>query len=235
MNPAVSQALSIILYFIALAMVAFAAPARGFKLIAALFVLAFGVGSVNVLNEAIVFGVMTVKETLPAFAFHAVQFAILALVAAAIAGKLKGASTAIALRLTPMRIGAVVLGYVVLYFAAGMLTYPFVRDFYAGRPLPSGSTVIGLEIVRGLIYLGSAIPLLRLNPRFPRLLLGVAFPLIAGLAPLVAYNPLMPGWVRAAHAVEISVSNFLCGVFLAWLIMPRALTSVSRAEPSGQH
>jgi hypothetical protein len=223
MNPAVSQALSIILYLIALAAAAFAARAGGFRLIAALFILAFGVGSVNVLIEAVVFGVMTLNETLPAFAFHAVLFAIVAVVAAAVTGKLRqGASTAIALRMTPVRIGAVALGYVVVYFAAGMLVYPYVKEFYAGRPLPSGSTIIGLQIVRGLIYLASAVPLLWLNPRFPRLVLGAAFPLIAGLAPLVADNPVMPAWVRGAHAIEITVSNFLFGVFLAWLIMPRA-------------
>jgi hypothetical protein len=223
MNPALSQALSIILYFMAFALAAFATPARGFTLVAALFVLAFGVGSVNVFNEAVVYGVMTINETLPAFAFHAVQFAILAVLAAAVTGKLKGgASTLIALQLTPLRIGAVVLGYVAVYFAAGMLVFPFVKEFYAGRPLPSGSTVIVLQIFRGLIYLASTVLLLRLNPRSPWLVLGIAFPLIAGLAPLVAYNPVMPAWVRAYHAIEIASSNFLFGVFLAWLIMPRA-------------
>jgi hypothetical protein len=233
MNPSVSQALSVILYLVALALGAYAARARGFRLIAALFVLAFGVGSVNVLIEAVVFGVMTLNETVPAFIFHAVQFAIVALVATAVTGKLReGASSAIALRLTPVRIGAVALGYVVVYFAAGMLVYPYVKEFYAGRPMPGGSTIIALQIFRGLIYLASAIPLLRLNPRFPRLVLGIAFPLIAGLAPLVADNAVMPAWVRAAHAIEITSSNFIFGVFLAWLIMPRAQKA---AEASGMH
>ncbi len=223
MNPTVSQVLSFSLYFIALVIAAFAASGRGFRLVVALFILAFGVGSVNVLIEAVVFGVMTVSATLPAFAFHAVAFAILAVIAAAAARKLTGGtSTDIALRLTPVRIGAVALAYATLYFAAGMLIYPFVKEFYAGRPMPSGSTVFVLQIFRGLIYLASAIPLLWLNPRFPRLVLGVAFPLIAGLAPLVAESSTMPGWVRAAHAIEIALSNCLFGVVLAWLIMPRA-------------
>jgi hypothetical protein len=222
MNPTVSQALSFSLYFIALAVAAFAASGRGWRLVVALFVLAFGVGSVNLLIEAVVFGVMSVNETLPAFAFHAVAFGILAVIAAAAARKLTGgARTDIALRLTPVRIGAVALAYVAVYFAAGMLVYPYVEEFYAGRPLPSGSTVFVLQIFRGLIYLVSALPLLWLNPRFPRLVLGIAFPLIAGIAPLVDHSS-MPGWVRVAHAIEIALSNALFGVVLAWLIMPRA-------------
>jgi len=234
MNPIAGQALSLSLYFIALAIAAFAASGRGFRLVVALFILAFGVGSVNVLIEAVVFGVMSVNETLPAFAFHAVEFAILAVIAAAATRKLTGgARSDIALRLTPVRIGAVAVAYVVVYFAAGMLVYPYVKDFYAGRPLPSGSTILVLQTFRGLIYLAAAIPLLWLNPRFPRLVLGVAFPLIAGLAPLVADNPLMPAWVRAAHAIEIASSNLLFGIVLAWLIMPRAQNAgeSSRVQP----
>jgi hypothetical protein len=236
-NLLVSQVLSFSLYFIALAVAAFAASGRGFRLVVALFVLAFGVGSVNVLIEAVVFDVMSLNDTLPAFAFHVVAFAILAIVAAAATGKLTGGARAdIALRLTPVRIGAVALVYAVVYFVAGMLIYPYVEEFYAGRPVPSGSTVFILQIFRGLIYLASAIPLLWLNPRFPRLVLGVAFPLIAGLAPLVADHPSMPAWVRAVHAIEIASSNALFGVFLAWVIMPRAPNAGegARVQPEGR-
>jgi hypothetical protein len=231
-NPLVSQALSLSLYFVALAFAAFAASGRGYRLVVALFVLAFGVGSVNVLIEAVVFDVMSVNNTLPAFAFHAVTFAILAVIAAAATRKLTGgAKIDIALRLTPVRIVAVALVYAALYFVAGMLIYPYVEEFYAGRPVPSGATVFVLQIFRGLIYLASAIPLLWLNPRFPRLVLGVAFPLIAGFAPLVADIPSMPLWVRAAHAIEIASSNALFGVFLAWLIMPRTFEPRGGAPP----
>jgi hypothetical protein len=217
----VSFVLSYALYFTALALPAFATPARGLRLFLALMALIVGVGVVNVMIEAVVFDVLAVNEIYLGSAMNIAIFAVLAAVALLVTGKAWGASDApVALRLTVPRCLAVIAAYIALYFAAGMTVYPFVAEFYAGTEIPSLPELLGLQALRGAIYLAAAVPLLRLGPRWAPLVLGVAFVLIAGLAPLAPDNPLMPPYVRAYHAVEIAVSNFLFGVLMAWIIGP---------------
>jgi hypothetical protein len=218
----VSYVLSYALYFAALALMAFATPARGLRLFAALLTLIVGVGVVNVMIEAVAFDVLGAGEVLLGSAFNIAVFAALAGVALLASGKALGHGTpsAVPLRLTPGRCLAAVAAYIALYFVAGMTVYPFVREFYAGRELPALPAILGLQAVRGAIYLAASVPLLRLGPRWAPLVLGTAFVLIAGLAPLAAENALMPAEVRFYHAIEIGVSNFLFGLLLAWLVMP---------------
>jgi hypothetical protein len=218
----VSFVLSYALYFTALALPAFATPARGLRLFLALMALIVGVGVVNVMIEAVVFDVLAVDEIYLGSVMNIAIFAVLAAVALLVTGKAFGGGTVppVALRLTVPRCLAVIAAYIALYFAAGMTVYPFVAEFYAGTEIPSLPELLGLQALRGAIYLAAAVPLLRLGPRWAPLVLGAAFVLIAGLAPLAPDNPLMPPYVRAYHAVEIAVSNFLFGVLMAWLIGP---------------
>jgi len=214
-------ALGYALYLAAFLLLAMATPARGMRLFLALLALGFGVGVINVLNEAVVFGLIDTATALTGAAYMTLTIAVLSGAAMLLTGKArKGAGETARLQLAPWRVAAVLAAYVVCYFIAGMAVIPFLRDFYADTPIPSLPNLLALQAARGAIYLLAAIPLLRLQPRWGPPVLGIAFALIAGLAPLAAENPLMPAYVRAAHAVEIGVSNFIFGIILVWLVGP---------------
>lgn len=214
------------LYLAAFVLLAVVTPARGLRLFLALLALGFGVGVVNVLNEAVVFGLIDTATALTGAAFMTLTLAVLSGVAVLLTGKAgKGAGEAARLRLSAWRVASVIAAYVVCYFIAGIAVIPFVRDFYADTPIPPLPNLLALQSVRGAIYVLAAIPLLRLQPRWAAPVLGAAFALVAGLAPLAAENPLMPPYVRAAHAVEIGVSNLVFGIILVWLIGYRAFPS----------
>lgn len=45
------------------------------------------------------------------------------------------------------------LTYLVLYFGAGMIIFPYVKDFYATQQLPSMGTIAGLQLlIRGPVF-----------------------------------------------------------------------------------
>lgn len=46
------------------------------------------------------------------------------------------------------------LAYVVVYVTAGMIVWPFVRPFYEQRAMPAMPTILGLQIFRGLVFVG---------------------------------------------------------------------------------
>ncbi len=211
------------LYLGALWLTASVTPSRGLRLLFALMALIVGVGVVNVMIEAVVFDVLDLADLWLGSVFTVSLGVFLSLLAMIATGKLRDGEPAApaAVRLTLLRGVAVIAAYIALYFAAGMLVYPFVADFYAGTELPELPELLGLQALRGAIYLVAALPLLRLGPRRAPLVLGVAFALIAGLAPLAAENEFLPGYVRAYHAIEIAVSNFLFGLFMGWILAPR--------------
>ena len=49
------------------------------------------------------------------------------------------------------------------------------------------------------------------------LTVGALFALLSGVAPLLMPNPYFPDSVRWAHFCEVTSSNFLFGVIVAWL------------------
>lgn len=116
------------------------------------------------------------------------------------------------------------VSYIFLYFLAGMLVFPFVQDFYAAKTIPAVGDILKMQVFRGLVYIGVALPAVRLfegNLRRGALALGLAFSVLGGIAPLVLPNPLIPANVRLAHGIEIGVSNFIYGVILARLLAPK--------------
>jgi hypothetical protein len=52
--------------------------------------------------------------------------------------------------------------------------------------------------------------------------MGVAYAILSGISPLLAGAEMMPFHVRLAHGIEISVSNFIFGCLVAWLLMAPA-------------
>ena len=113
------------------------------------------------------------------------------------------------------------VSYPVLYFIAGTIVFPFVRDFYANQTLPPFGRLVAMQLlVRGPIIVGLCLLLLRLL-RLPRvsgaLAVGIALALLNGVAPLLIPNPYLPDAVRWAHLFEIASSNFVFGWIVGWL------------------
>jgi hypothetical protein len=203
-----------------LALAAWVVTGSGQSVLLALLLLALGVGSVNTLIEAVVFGVVPLGDVPSILLRQVLVAASLSLAALAITGKWREGDhkPAVALTLTPMRLAAASIGYLVLYLTAGMLVFPFVKDFYATRALPPLAMLVLLQLARGLLYVLYVWPWLRLAPRRAGIVLGLIYAVLGGVAPLLAdNNPYLPRAVRIPHLVEVGVSNFLFGMVVGWL------------------
>ncbi len=123
------------------------------------------------------------------------------------------------------RVGVAGVVYAFLYFLAGMFvvySHDFAREYYRGvgggamNPLD----LFAFQIGRGGVWALMALPLLasQSSSTWERSnALGAAFAVFVG-ALLLHENPLMPGQIRMLHLVEISVSNFLFGLVVGYLL-----------------
>jgi len=210
--------LYLLLNFAVLWLVARSAAATGRALIAMLLLLGFVVGSANNLLEAVVYGVLSLRQALAAAVPAAIIFAILSPLAVLLADRWKNGSEAEAAGLTPMKLLIVVAGaYEVLYWTAGTLVYPYIAHFYATKTIPPVYEVASLQIVRSLIFFAAGYPLLRAGLRSAPLIMGLVYGVVGGIAPLLPDNPYMPADIRFYHGIETSVSNFLFGLIVGYL------------------
>jgi hypothetical protein len=111
--------------------------------------------------------------------------------------------------------------YVFLYFLAGMIIFPYVRDFYATQHIPSFGQIVLLQFFfRGPVFVLVCLLLLRMF-RLPGLLgalaVGLAFTLLSGVATLIIPNPFFPDAVRWVHFGEVTSSNFVFGCVVGWV------------------
>ena len=111
--------------------------------------------------------------------------------------------------------------YVFLYFLAGTIIFPFVRDYYATQHIPSPREILSLQFfLRGPLFILVCLGLLRMF-RLPHvsgaLAVGLAFTFLSGVAALIMPNGIFPDTVRWAHFWEVSTSNFVFGIVVAWL------------------
>ena len=120
--------------------------------------------------------------------------------------------------------------YVVCYFTAGMIVWPFIAAYYQSRPMPAAGSVLALQVVRGLGFGAIVLLIVRRcdGGRFERAVVaGLTLAILGGVAPLVMPNPLMPVGIRMAHLFEVVPSIFVFGAVLAL-----ALTRPARAATS---
>jgi hypothetical protein len=112
------------------------------------------------------------------------------------------------------------LAYACLYFLAGMIVFPYIRDFYATQTLPPAGMLFALQLfVRGPAYVVICLLLVRmlgLSGRKGALAVGLAFATVNGIALLIP-SGIFPDYVRWAHFYEVASSNFLFGAFVAWV------------------
>lgn len=141
--------------------------------------------------------------------------------------------------------------YVALYFVFGYFIAwqsPDVRQLYAGSTdiLPFGEhlaqtvrtspALFGFQYVRGLIWIGLAMPvlfLMRGRTGEKSLAIGLLFGLLLTTQLLIP-NPYMPSAVRWAHFVETSTSTLLYGWLIGQSFALTRLGAVSQSKLSGQ-
>ena len=113
------------------------------------------------------------------------------------------------------------ISYLLLYFVAGSIIFPFVKDFYATQHLPSAAGIMALQLlIRGPVFVVLCLGITRMLglPRMAgALAVGAIFTLLSGVAPLLIPNPVFPDSVRWVHFCEVTSSNFVFGAIVAWL------------------
>jgi hypothetical protein len=116
--------------------------------------------------------------------------------------------------------------YVVTYFVFGAIAFQYTRPYYTdpafglNLKLPENPLVFKIELIRSLIYILTALPLiagLRLEKFSMAILLGLVLWVGGGLAPLAAYYN-WPVALRFYHTVESLFQNFTTGFILVYLL-----------------
>lgn len=121
--------------------------------------------------------------------------------------------------------------YLIFYITAGLIlsfVYPQLMDFYEGK-IPPFDVMIKTQLyVRGFIFIGIAILILRtLNLSLTKkvVFIGLVFSILGGIAPLIQPTELMPGYIRLGHGIEVGISNFIYGFVIGFLLGQKTLTS----------
>ncbi len=129
------------------------------------------------------------------------------------------------------RIGLAGLLYLPVYFLFGNIAYPFVRQYYEdpsfgfGLRVPGVEVIVPLELVRGLLYVLSVLPLVALlgGSRWRLVFwLGLAIAALNSWEPLLT-NFVWPSTLRLTHGLEITADAVAQGITIAWVVgLPRA-------------
>jgi hypothetical protein len=127
--------------------------------------------------------------------------------------------------------------YLFLYILAGMIIFPYVREYYATQHIPSMGQIVLLQFfVRGPVFVVICLVLLRmfrLNGWSGALSVGLAFTILSGVATLILPNPFFPDPVRWAHFCEVTSSNFIFGCVVG-LVWGKSATATAKAKLSAQ-
>jgi hypothetical protein len=201
---------------------------RGSRLLLAVFAIYCVIGNINIHIEALIFNVTDTSETVFLAFVGVISMLIESAIIVALIGIKDGSfeQKSFKQRSVPGWIGRIAAGvfiYFVIYLAAGMLlvtAYPELTEFY-GDKLPPFSLMAITQVVRGLIFVGIAILILRttaMTTARKALLIGLVFSILGGIAPLIPPNEFMPADIRIGHGFEVGVSNLIYGVILGYLL-----------------
>jgi hypothetical protein len=208
----------------------------GWSVIWTLF-LAYGlIGTVNIMLEGIFFNIFPLAAGIRLLASGLITAFVLSAAIVVVAGKIsaQGYEQRHA-QLTKgwlFRLPVLAFAYVILFFVAGGLVYPYVQHFYANRVMPSMGAILGVEFLRGLVYAVAMLPFARLamGHRWRAAgIFGLCLSVFGGVAPLLLpNNKYLPADILPYHLVEVGCENFLLGVIGALLFVaktPKATTS----------
>lgn len=129
------------------------------------------------------------------------------------------------------RIPASAAIYFVLFFAAGLIIWPFVQGFYSAQQERLGLLLFEWEYLNGIWFALIALPLLRLIPGDwlrAGVTLGVALCLIRGISGLIEPSPNLPTPIRLWHMFEVGWSNFVYGLAIAYVFLPHPRKAEAR-------
>lgn len=233
-------ALSALFVVLALSLVAANSQQQGWKLSGTFFVLYFGVNGLNSLDEALLFRVgLQHGEVFRLTAAGFCTSLIFAPLLVPILGCWKRRRHEEKKPLLPRSAAGwaarIVLGdflYVLFYSIARVAASPFVKDFYAGFKLLGSAGIIEIEVLRGLIYVAAGLAVasgMKGERGRAAATLGLAFPVLAGVSPLLLHNPYLPDYIRLAHGFEIAIANLAYGALLGHILTRKAVP-VSRAQ-----
>jgi hypothetical protein len=130
------------------------------------------------------------------------------------------------------RFAVAVAAYPVLYFVAGTIIFPYVRDFYKTQTLPPFLELLSVQLfIRGPILVATCLVMIRMLD-LPRgssaVAVGLMLATLNGIAPLIIPSGVFPDAVRWAHFYETTISNFVFGALVAWLWgRPEAVAQVA--------
>jgi len=213
-----------------------ATETHGWAVVWTLFV-AYGlIGTVNIMLEGIFFNIFPLATAISFLASGLITAFTLSAAMVLVAGKMPAdgyePQRAQLKKGWLLRLPVLAFAYVILFFVAGGLVYPYVRHFYENRVMPSMGTVVGGEFVRGLIYAVAMLPFARLatGHRWRAAgILGLCLSFFGGIAPLLLpNNKYLPVDILPYHLVEVGCENFVLGVIGACLFVaktPKATTS----------
>jgi hypothetical protein len=219
----------------------------GWRLMATIFFVCYGVMTVMPQIESAVFLTHLPPGMVPRlFLMGAVIAAPFSVLAVRMLGKRRAATADTELkprRVMPAsewiwKLAVIAIVYVILYFTFGYFIAwrnPAVRDHYGGID-PGGffaqmksvcartPWLIPFQLLRAMLWVAFAWPVMRMmKGRWPAtaLALGLLFAVVMN-AQLLLPNPYMPATVRMTHMLETASSNFIFGWFVGWLLTPQA-------------
>lgn len=230
-----------LLVVLALGLVAASSRQQGWKLSGTLFVLYFGINQLNTLDEALLFKVgLKATHVLHMMATGFLNSLVFSPLLVLILGCWKKAPQEDLRPLMPRSaadwVGRIMLGdllYILCYDVAGILTFHFVKDFYTGIKPPGPGSILEMEIFRGFIYVAAGLAVahgMKGQRTRAAMALGLSFPILAGVAPLLLPNPFLPDYVRLAHGFEIGISNFVYGILLGHLLTRKAAPTTDEQQ-----
>lgn len=207
---------------LAIGIIGLRAPWRGVRLALALYAIAGGIALANLVEGAIFLGHSGINWG-PLFVHLILSWALVAIAWAAIFNNDPATDDEPEHRFS---VGAVVARvvacsalYVLLYFTAGLIILPHIRDFYATQTVPSAPKIMALQFFfRGPLFMLICLLMmrgLRVMGAGRALLTGVTFALVSGVAPLIMPNPFFPDAVRWFHFGEVGLSNLVFGTAVA--------------------
>jgi hypothetical protein len=224
----------------------------GWRLVATVFVVFYGVTTLMSQIESAVFVTRLPAGTLPRLflmgGLIAAPFSVLAVL---ILGK-KGAdpaNTAPNARLVMpagewvWKLTVIAVAYLILYFTFGYFIAwrnPAVREYYGGidpgsffaqmgTVLRDTPWLIPFQILRAMLWTALALPVIRMMKgpwQETALVIALVFAVVMN-AQLLLPNPYMPEAVRMAHLAETASSNFIFGLLVGWLLTDGASSATS--------
>lgn len=230
-------ALSGLMVVLALSLVAASSSQRGWRLAGTFFILYFGINRLSSLDEAFLYkaGIKShgVFRLIGSGSCTALIFTpLLVLILGCWKSDGQEESKNVVSRSAINWVGRIVLGdflYILCYFIAGAALFHFVKDFSARFEIPHTSGLIAMELLRGLVYVAAGLAVtsgMKGKRSRAAATLGLAFPILAGVAPLLVHNPYVPDYVRLAHGFETGTSNLAFGALLGHILTVRAAPAV---------